>query len=122
MTEHIKPGLAAEFFMKVSRRSFMQGAGGFAFAFRAVGRAARPAPPTRSLPRAPGSTPGSPSAPTTTVTILCPQSEMGQGVLTALPLILAEELDADWSKVKQEFAPGNPKLYGGAHKMFPARR
>ena len=44
---------------------------------------------------------------------------MGQGVLTALPLILAEELDADWSKVKCEFAPGNPKLYGGAHKMFP---
>src|SRR5215207_4631337 len=54
-----------------------------------------------------------------TITILCPTSEMGQGVLTALPLILAEELDADWPKVKQEFAPGNPKLYGGAHKMFP---
>ena len=44
---------------------------------------------------------------------------MGQGVLTALPLILAEELDADWSKVKCEFAPGNPRVYGGAHKMFP---
>ena len=44
---------------------------------------------------------------------------MGQGVLTALPLILAEELDADWSKVKCELAPGNPKLFGGAHKMFP---
>jgi isoquinoline 1-oxidoreductase beta subunit len=44
---------------------------------------------------------------------------MGQGVLTALPLILAEELDADWSKVRCEFAPGNPKLYGGVHKMFP---
>jgi isoquinoline 1-oxidoreductase beta subunit len=54
-----------------------------------------------------------------TITILCPSSEMGQGVLTALPLILAEELDADWSKVKCEFAPGNPKLYGGVHKMFP---
>src|SRR4029079_12654620 len=53
------------------------------------------------------------------ITILCPSSEMGQGVLTALPLILAEELDADWSKVKCEFAPGNPKLYGGVHKMFP---
>src|SRR5215210_6836083 len=53
------------------------------------------------------------------ITILCPSSEMGQGVLTALPLILAEELDADWSKVKCEFAPGNPKLFGGAHKMFP---
>ena len=44
---------------------------------------------------------------------------MGQGVLTSLPLILAEELDADWSKVKCEFAPANPKLYGGVHKMFP---
>ena len=54
-----------------------------------------------------------------TITILCPTSEMGQGVLTALPLILAEELDADWSKVKCEFAPGNPRVYGGAHKMFP---
>src|SRR5215203_2682039 len=53
------------------------------------------------------------------ITILCPTSEMGQGVLTALPLILAEELDADWSKVKCELATGNPKLYGGAHKMFP---
>jgi isoquinoline 1-oxidoreductase beta subunit len=53
------------------------------------------------------------------ITILCPTSEMGQGVLTALPLILAEELDADWSKVKCEFAPGNPRVYGGAHKMFP---
>jgi isoquinoline 1-oxidoreductase subunit beta len=53
------------------------------------------------------------------ITILCPTSEMGQGVLTALPLILAEELDADWSKVRCEFAPGNPKLYGGVHKMFP---
>ena len=54
-----------------------------------------------------------------TITILCPTSEMGQGVLTALPLMLAEELDADWSKVKCELAPGNPKLYGGVHKMFP---
>ena len=46
-----------------------------------------------------------------TVTILCPAAEMGQGVLTSLPLILAEELDADWSKVKCEFAPANPKVY-----------
>ena len=43
---------------------------------------------------------------------------MGQGVLTSLPLILAEELDADWSKVKTEFAPSNPKVYGNYHKMF----
>jgi len=53
-----------------------------------------------------------------TVTILCPTAEMGQGVLTSLPLILAEELDADWSKVKTEFAPANPKLYGNPHELF----
>src|SRR5262245_4792622 len=53
-----------------------------------------------------------------TVTILCPAAEMGQGVLTALPLVLAEELDADWSRVKCEFAPPNPKVYGNYHEVF----
>ena len=52
------------------------------------------------------------------VTILCPSAEMGQGVLTSLPLILAEELDADWSKVKAEFAPANPKVFGNPHELF----
>jgi isoquinoline 1-oxidoreductase beta subunit len=53
-----------------------------------------------------------------TVTILCPAAEMGQGVLTSLPLILAEELDADWSKVKCDFAPANPQLFGNPHELF----
>lgn len=52
------------------------------------------------------------------VTVITPTAEMGQGTLTALPLILAEELDADWSKVKAEFAPPNPKLYGNPHPLL----
>lgn len=53
-----------------------------------------------------------------TVTVITPAAEMGQGTLTALPLIVAEELDADWSKVRTEFAPPNPKLYGNPHPLL----
>ena len=53
-----------------------------------------------------------------TVTMMVPTAEMGQGTTTALPMILAEELDADWSKVKAEFAPPNPKVYGNPHYLL----
>src|SRR6185437_137207 len=44
--------------------------------------------------------------------LVMPQVEMGQGVYTAIPMILAEELDADYSKIVLEHAPPNDKLYG----------
>ncbi len=47
-----------------------------------------------------------------TVAIMSPAAEMGQGSLTALPIILADEMDADWSKVRIVPAPPRGKLYG----------
>ena len=49
-------------------------------------------------------------APDNTVTVMVPRQEMGQGVYTALAMLVAEELDADWSKVKVEQAPVD-KIY-----------
>jgi isoquinoline 1-oxidoreductase beta subunit len=43
------------------------------------------------------------------VTVIVNHSEMGQGVYTSLPMLLADELDADWSKVGFEPAPVDPK-------------
>ena len=44
-------------------------------------------------------------APDDTVTIIMAKSEMGQGIHTALAMILAEELDCDWSRVRVEHSP-----------------
>ncbi len=46
-----------------------------------------------------------------TATLLIDKSEMGQGISTALAMILAEELDLDWKKIKTEFAPAAPQYF-----------
>src|SRR5216684_2970604 len=64
------------------------------------------------------------------VTLILGKSEMGQGAMTALPMILAEELYLDWKQVSVEQAPTNPKIYdhgtGGsgsvAGSWLPLRR
>ena len=48
------------------------------------------------------------------VTLVSPMAEMGQGVYTALPMLIAEELDVDMGNVTVEASPPNDKLYGNA--------
>ena len=51
-------------------------------------------------------------APDGTVTITAHRSEMGTGVRTSLPMVLADEMGADWAKVKIVQAPGDEPTYG----------
>jgi isoquinoline 1-oxidoreductase subunit beta len=48
------------------------------------------------------------------VTVIVPHSEMGQGTHTAMPMMLAEELEADWSLVRMEQAPADMAFANGA--------
>ncbi len=51
-------------------------------------------------------------APDGVITVMAPAAEMGQGSMTTLAVIFAEELDADWNKVAVEFSPSDDKVYG----------
>jgi isoquinoline 1-oxidoreductase beta subunit len=70
-------------------------------------------------------------APDGIVTIVAHRSEMGTGVRTSLPLIVAEEMEADWSRVKVKQAPGDEVKYGNQdtdgsrstrHYLIPMRQ
>jgi len=64
------------------------------------------------------------------ITIVVPESEMGQGVMTSIPMMIADELDADWQMVTYEQAPVDPAFgkqhTGGStsvrHGWTPARQ
>ena len=65
------------------------------------------------------------------VTIVCHRSEMGQGIRTSLPMVVADEMEANWLHVKVEQAPGDEVKYGNQdtdgsrsmrHYFMPMRR
>jgi isoquinoline 1-oxidoreductase subunit beta len=60
--------------------------------------------------------------PENVIKILCPNPEFGQNVMTSLPMIVAEELDADWQKVVVEMGPHDnvklgPQFTGGSNSV-----
>jgi isoquinoline 1-oxidoreductase subunit beta len=52
------------------------------------------------------------------VTLIMPQVEMGQGTYTSMPMLIAEELEVELSKVRLEHAPADDKLYGSPIQKF----
>ncbi len=112
-----RPGEAVAL-LDISRREFMVGAAGLTFGVLLPGcaRMATTESGTAMLAATAGDAPAfSPwvsIATDGTIYIQSPAVEMGQGSLTSLPLILAEELDADWAKVRVVPSPPDDKLYG----------
>src|SRR3954451_21197383 len=109
MTKHIRVRSAS---VSMSRRQVMVGVAGLTFAV-ALGRDRSAAAASLAAERA-GKTlsPWVSIATDGTITIMSPATEMGQGSMTSLPLIIAEELDADWSKVRIVPAPPIEAIYG----------
>jgi isoquinoline 1-oxidoreductase beta subunit len=57
-------------------------------------------------------------APDGAITVMAPAAEMGQGTSTALAVVFAEELDADWNKVRVEFSPADDSIYANPLPFF----
>jgi isoquinoline 1-oxidoreductase subunit beta len=120
MTKHIRE-IAPSGIENISRRGVLKGmvsTGGLVLALTILPhRAARADAPKWGADGMPHGTVNNPQvfvsiAPDGTVTIVCHRSDMGQGVRTGMPLIVADEMGADWSRVKVAQATGNEVKYG----------
>src|SRR5437588_1193035 len=95
--------------LRVPRRDFLKTSaaigGGLCFAAYVPELAARPLKnsPANDVSFAPNAFVR--IAPDESVTVIANHSEMGQGIYTSLPMLLNEELEADWSKIRVEPAP-----------------
>src|SRR3954451_23395112 len=98
---------------KVSRRGVLAGLGGMTFCLAAGANGVQLTTSAEAATLANAQiTPWVRIAPDGTITILTAGAEMGQGSMTSLPLIIADEMDADWSKVTLEWAPIEVEIYG----------
>jgi isoquinoline 1-oxidoreductase subunit beta len=120
MTKHIRE-IAPSVIENISRRGVLKGiasTGGLVLALTILPhRAAHADAPKWGADGMPHGTVNNPQAfvsiaPDGTVTIVCHRSEMGQGVRTGMPLIVADELDADWARVKVAQATGDEAKFG----------
>jgi isoquinoline 1-oxidoreductase subunit beta len=108
----LKPSRPAATLVRIARRDFLKTTatigGGLCIAAYVPELAARP------VSNAPATAPVfAPNAfiriaTDESVTVIVNHSEMGQGIYTSLPMLLNEELEADWSKIKVEPAPVDP--------------
>jgi isoquinoline 1-oxidoreductase beta subunit len=132
---HPLPALRAAIIENVSRRSVLKGLTGFVVAVQFVD-------PTLAFPAYPHGGQTMPHGVVNdphvfvaidkdgTVTIVAHRSEMGTGSRTTIPMVIADEMDADWSRVKIIQAPGDEPKYGNQdtdgsrslrHHIQPAR-
>jgi len=104
----------------VSRRGFLQGlfaTGGLVVAAEFVPSGALFAAYATGAAKMAGGVVSDPHVfvsidPTGLVTIVAHRAEMGTGARTSLPMVVADELEADWSRVKVAQSPGDEKKYG----------
>ena len=96
----------------ISRRGFLAGVGGLTLVYAAGNSFALKGVLKESAARAFQPNVWATIETTGRITIMGPAAEMGQGSLTALPLIFAEELDADWSDIEAVQVSKADKVYG----------
>jgi isoquinoline 1-oxidoreductase beta subunit len=104
----------------VSRRTLLRGtvgAGALVLAAPMLPRRAFAAPYATGASAMPHGTVNNPRifvaiAPDGIVTIVAHRAEMGTGVRTSLPMIVADEMEADWARVRIQQAPGDEAKYG----------
>jgi isoquinoline 1-oxidoreductase subunit beta len=120
MTQHIREMVSASGIENVSRRGVLKGilaTGGLVLAVHVALPALAEDAPKWGGDGMPHGTVNSPLAfvsiaPDGTVTIVCHRSEMGQGIRTGMPLVVADEMEADWARVKVAQATGDEAKYG----------